>query len=55
MKTTKTTTFLIGILFSALLTTAFLVGCGGVKVEEKKDSTVTDTIVKDSLIIDSIK
>ena len=55
MKVTKTTAVVLTVFFSAVLSTTFFVGCGGVKVEEKKDSVVVDTIVRDSVIIDSIK
>ena len=43
---------------SILFTLAVLTSCGNVQHEEKqvsKDSTATDTIVKDTVIIDSIK
>lgn len=57
MKATSTAAVVVmGIFFSAVLTSTFFIGCGGHKEEVKQDSTlVIDTIKVDSLGVDTIK
>jgi hypothetical protein len=55
MKATGTAAVVVmGIFFSAVLTSTFFIGCGGHKEEVKQDSVVTDSIVKDSIIKDTV-
>lgn len=48
------TMFVVGAFCSALLTSAFFVGCGGHKEEVKQDSLVCDTVKVDSLGVDTV-